>query len=123
MLIHRSQQRRRMDLFCLLPAEDGAAQALPAAVRLGNSYKALGEVLEAHKWWTQATHLARQLRLSQPALAHYWQGKALLALGLVANAHQALRMALHQHLFYPARQEVQEILHLWTAKEKTGTFS
>jgi RNA polymerase sigma factor (sigma-70 family) len=106
-----------------LPAGEGEAQALPAAVWLGNSYKALGEVSEAHTWWTQAIHLADQLRPSQPALAHYWQGKALLALGQAANACHALQMALRQHLFYPARQEAQDILHMWTVEEKTETFS
>jgi RNA polymerase sigma factor (sigma-70 family) len=106
-----------------LPAGEGEAQALPAATWLGNSYAALGNPTEARKWWTQAIHLARQLRLSQPALACYWQGKALLALGLMANAHQSLHMALQQHLFYPARQEVQTILNRWEVEEKTGTFS
>jgi tetratricopeptide (TPR) repeat protein len=105
-----------------LPAEEGEAQAISAAVWLGDSYKALGAG-EAHRWWTQAIHLAHQLRLSQPALAHYWQGKALLALGQVTNAHQALHMALQQHLFYPARQEVQNLLNRWSVEEKTGTFS
>jgi RNA polymerase sigma factor (sigma-70 family) len=106
-----------------LPAEASQAQALSATTWLGDSYAALGNPAEAHKWWTQAIHLARQLRQSQPALAYYWQGKALLALGLMANAHQSLHMALQQHLFYPARQEVQNILNMWEVEEKTGTFS
>jgi hypothetical protein len=76
-----------------------------------------------HKGWTQAIRLARQLRLLQPVLAYYWQGKALLALGLRANAQQSLHMALQQHLFDPARQEVQNILNMWEVEGKTGTFS
>jgi RNA polymerase sigma factor (sigma-70 family) len=93
-----------------LPEEDGEAQALPAAVWLGHSYEALSDASEARRWWVQAIHLGRRLRLSQPALAHYWQGKAWMALGQMTKAHQAFKTALHRHLFYGARQEVQDIL-------------
>ena len=88
-----------------LPAQDGYAQSTPAAIWLADSYHALGDGVAAQAWWEQAHHLALQLSCSNAALAHYWQGKACLALGDPARAQQAFHTALRQHLYFPARQD------------------
>ncbi len=44
------------------------------------------------------------------AEAHYWQGKALEALGDVPGAQQAYRNALRHHLLHPARREVKRTM-------------
>jgi RNA polymerase sigma factor (sigma-70 family) len=97
-----------------LPAGDGHMQSIPAALWLGDSYWAVGKAAEAHRWWTKVTHLSCELRPTYPAMAHYWQGKAWMALGQQKQAHQAFHAALHWHLFYPARQEVQAHLKGWS---------
>jgi RNA polymerase sigma factor (sigma-70 family) len=88
-----------------LPEQDGYMQSTPAAIWLGNSFKALDDVASARAWWERAQHLALQLSSDHMALAHYWQGKTCLALGHSEQAQQAFQTALHQHLFYPARRD------------------
>ncbi len=92
------------------PQEDGYAQSTPAAVWLGESYGALSNVSKAQQWWETAINLAHKLRPCQPAIAHYWEGKAWARLGQTDRAHQALRTALRQHLLYPDRQEAERFL-------------
>jgi RNA polymerase sigma factor (sigma-70 family) len=106
-----------------LPAGDGYMQSIPAALWLGDSYWAVGETAEARRWWTKVTHLTCQLRPTHPVMAHYWQGKAWLALGQETRAYQAFHAALHRHLFYPARQEVQDCLKGWRNTEQPGICS
>jgi len=88
-----------------LPEQDGYTQSTPAAIWLGESYHALGDVASAQAWWERARHLALQLNSDHAALAHYWQGKACLALGHPERAQQAFHTALRQHLLCPARQD------------------
>jgi hypothetical protein len=54
------------------------------------------------------------------ALAHYWQGKACLALGHSEQAQQAFQTALHQHLFYPARRDAISRLDTLTGGESAA---
>jgi len=88
-----------------LPEQDGYRQATPAALWLGDCYRALGDNTSARACWERAHHLALQLSSDHAALSHYWQGKAGLALGHSEQAQQAFQAALHQHLFYPARRD------------------
>ena len=102
-----------------LPEQDGYRQATPVALWLGDCYHALGDDASAQTWWERAHHLALQLSSDHMALAHYWQGKACLALGHSEQAQQAFQAALHQHLFHPARQDAISWLDAlssgWTA--------
>jgi RNA polymerase sigma factor (sigma-70 family) len=88
-----------------LPEQDGYRQATPAALWLGDCYRALGDNTSARAWWALSYHAALQLSSDHAALSHYWQGKAGLALGHSEQAQQAFQTALHQHLFYPARRD------------------
>jgi RNA polymerase sigma factor (sigma-70 family) len=106
-----------------LPDQDGHRQATPAALWLGDCYHALGDDASARAWWERAYPLAVQLSSDHMALAHYWQGKASLALGHLEQAQQAFQTALHQHLFYPARGDaiswLDSLSSGWTGSHHT----
>ncbi|WP_089722213.1 tetratricopeptide repeat protein, partial [Candidatus Entotheonella palauensis] len=93
-----------------LPEAGGDHLSVPAAVKLGQSYQAIGETTSAQQWCTQALQLTQELMTTNPASASYWQGRAYVILSQEEHARKALRAALRQHLFYPARQEAQELL-------------
>jgi TolA-binding protein len=102
-----------------LPEQDGYRQATPAALWLGDCYRALGDDASARAWWERAHHLALQLSSDHAALSHYWQGKADLALGHPERAQKAFHTALLRHLFHPARRDAISRLDAlssdWTA--------
>jgi len=80
-----------------LPEGEGYAQSTPAAVWLGDEAK-------SRTWYEESVHHALELIAINPAIAHYWQGKALERLGNVPGARQAYRTALRHHLLHPARR-------------------
>ncbi len=82
------------------------SQALPATLWLGTSYQALGEALRGQLWLEEAYRRAEALVKFSPAIAHYWQGKALDAMGDRDRASQIYHCALSYHLPYPAHAEV-----------------
>lgn len=88
----------------------GYLQSVPAAVWLGESYRALGDEGQSRKWWEEGCDRAKALMEYNPTTAYYWQGRALLALGDVRAARKAYRSGLSGHLLYPARGEVKEAL-------------
>lgn len=93
-----------------LPPLGGYGQSVPAAVWLGESYRVLGEEERSRKWWKEACEGAKELMKLNRATAHYWQGRALAGVGDVAGATLAYSVALSGQLFYPMREEVQEVL-------------
>lgn len=88
----------------------GYLQLVSAAVWLGESYQALGDEHRSRKWWEEACQRAQALMEFNPTTAYYWQGRALLGLGDLKRAREAYRNSLKQHLPYPARSEVKEVL-------------
>ncbi|MBW4576203.1 MAG: tetratricopeptide repeat protein [Aphanothece sp. CMT-3BRIN-NPC111] len=93
-----------------LPEQGSYMQSVPAAAWLGESYQALGEEATSRGWWKEARDRGLKLIDFSPATAHYWQGRALEALGDESGAMQAYRSALSHHLLYPAHAEVKEVL-------------
>jgi len=84
-----------------LPSEGGYQTSVFAAMWLGESYQTLGDSTNSRHWWQETVQRAIELREFNPAIADYWQGKALEALGNVADAKQAYRNALTRQLFHP----------------------
>ena len=101
-----------------LPA-GGYLQLVPAAVWLGESYGALGDV-GAGKWWEVAVEGCGELRAFNPAMADYWLGRALVGLGNRLGAIEAYEGALSQELLYPARGEVEKILRGLKGRGRKG---
>jgi RNA polymerase sigma factor (sigma-70 family) len=94
------------------PVDDGYDQSTAAAMWLGECYGALSDTRSAQQWWEEALCLTQQLMSFNLPLAHYWRGKAFAALGDQNSARQAFHLALRQHLFYPARQEIVDALRV-----------
>ncbi|NER96871.1 MAG: tetratricopeptide repeat protein [Symploca sp. SIO1B1] len=90
-----------------LPSQGGYLSSVPAAMWLGEIYQELEDHTTSQHWWTEATQRATELREFNPAIADYWQGKALEALGNVAGAQQAYRSALRQQLFHPHNGKIK----------------
>ena len=93
-----------------LPEGDGYAQSTPAAAWLGESYRALGDEAKSRAWYEESVHHTLKLTAINPAIAHYWQGKALEGLGDMPGACQAYRTALRHYLLHPARREVKQTM-------------
>ncbi|WP_239005386.1 tetratricopeptide repeat protein [Gloeothece citriformis] len=102
--------------WVLLPV-GGYQLSVPAAVWLGESYKALCDAKTSKKWWEAACQGCQELRTFNPAAADYWLGLALLGLGK-KEAIQAYQSALTQQLLYPARGEVEKVLQRLKGKNK-----
>ncbi|NET59643.1 MAG: tetratricopeptide repeat protein [Symploca sp. SIO2E6] len=90
-----------------LPSQGGYLSSVPAAIWLGESYQALEDYSSSQHWWTQAAQRAPKLRQFNPAIADYWQGKALEALGDVTGAQQAYQSAINQQLLHPINGKVK----------------
>jgi len=93
-----------------LPEGEGYAQSTPAAVWLGESYRAFGDEVKSRTWYEESVHHAIELTAINRAIAYYWQGKALERLGDVPGARQAYRTALRHYLLHPARREVKQTM-------------
>jgi tetratricopeptide (TPR) repeat protein len=103
----------------LLPEEGGYLQSVSAAVWLGESYRGLGDEVASRKWLEKACQ-SRELMEFDPAMACYWQGRALLGLGDVTEAVEAYRSALSRRLLYPFRGEVEEVVKRLKGKRRKG---
>ncbi|NEP11429.1 MAG: tetratricopeptide repeat protein [Symploca sp. SIO1A3] len=90
-----------------LPSQGGYLSSVPAAMWLGENYQALGDNTSSRHWWKEAAQQAPELREFNPATAHYWQGKALEALGDVVGAKLAYQSALNQQLLHPTNGKVK----------------
>ncbi len=93
-----------------LPEDGGYVQSVPAAMWLGESYQALGEYATSQDWFQSAIERAKKLMDFNPAMAYYWQGKALEALEDVTAAKWAYQQALNLHLLYPTCWAVNKTL-------------
>ena len=93
-----------------LPATGGYVQSVAAAVWLGEIYRAVGEVGKSRHWCHEGCERIQELMRFYPAIAYYWQGRALSSLGNVGGALQSYYKALSHHLFYPACLEVEAAL-------------
>lgn len=82
---------------------------LPAALWLAESYRALGNRAKSRQWWQEAARQAAELMEFNPAVASYWQGKALKGLGDKKGAAGCFSLALDHQLLYPARGEIKKI--------------
>ncbi|MBL1200603.1 MAG: tetratricopeptide repeat protein [Nostoc sp. GBBB01] len=109
---------------CQLLLEAGSyLPSVSAAVWLGESYRVLGNDAASRQWWQEACQLTKELMELDPAMACYWQGRALEGLEDVSSAIEAYRSALSQQLLYPARGEVQEALKRLSPKAQKGSGS
>jgi tetratricopeptide (TPR) repeat protein len=93
-----------------LPEEEGYFQSTPAAMWLGESYRALGDEAKTLVWYEESVRHALKLTAINRAIAHYWRGKVLAALDDIPRARQAYRTALRHHLLHPARREVKQTM-------------
>lgn len=107
----------------LLQELGGDLQSVSAAVWLGESYQVLGDDGASRRWWQEACQQAKELIEFNPAIAHYWQGRALERLGDVRGAMEAYRSALSQQLFYPVHGEVEEALKQLQTMVRKGSRS
>ena len=104
----------------LLPEDGSYLQSVSAAVWLGESYRGLGDEVASRKWLEKACQFAQELMEFDPAMAGYWQGRALLGLGDVTEAVEAYRSALSRRLLYPFRGEVEEAVKRLKGKRRKG---
>ncbi|WP_377475857.1 MAG: tetratricopeptide repeat protein [Microcoleus anatoxicus] len=104
----------------LLPEDGGYLQSVSAAVWLGESYGVLGDEVASRKWLEKACQF-RELMEFDPAMAGYWQGRALLGLGDVTEAVEAYRGALSRRLLYPFHGEVEEAVKRLKGKRRKGS--
>ncbi|MEG4986985.1 tetratricopeptide repeat protein [Microcoleus sp. BR0-C5] len=116
---HREAVEALAQGWQLLPEEGGYLQSVSAAVWLGESYRVLGDEVASRKWLEKAG-LFRELMEFDPAMAGYWQGRALLGLGDVTEAVEAYRSALSRRLLYPFRGEVEEAVKRLKGKRRKG---
>jgi RNA polymerase sigma factor (sigma-70 family) len=90
-------------------------EALAAAVRLGESWRACGGEKQARAWFETAAGRAPAQAALTPAATHFWHGRALEALGDRVSAVQSYNEALAAHILYPERREALERLERLTA--------
>lgn len=107
----------------LLPEAGSYLPSVSAVVWLGENYRVLGNDVASRRWWQEACQLAQELMELDPAMACYWQGRALSGLEDVSGASEAYRSALSQQLLYPARAEVEKALKRLsvTAQKASGS--
>ncbi|MEG4396687.1 tetratricopeptide repeat protein [Microcoleus sp. BROC3] len=117
---HREAVEALAQGWQLLPEEGGYLQSVSAAVWLGESYRGLGDEVASRKWLEKACQFAQELMEFDPAMAGYWQGRALLGLGDVREAVEAYRSALSRRLLYPFRGEVEEAVKRLKGKRRKG---
>jgi hypothetical protein len=79
-----------------------------------------GDEVASRKWLEKACQFAQEMREFDPAMACYWQGRALLGLGDVTEAVEAYQSALSLRLLYPFRGEVEEVLKRVKGKRRKG---
>jgi tetratricopeptide (TPR) repeat protein len=120
---HREAVEALQQGWQLLPQEEGYLQSVSAAVWLGESYQVLGDEVASRKWLEQACQFAQELMEFDPAMACYWQGRALLGLGDVRGAVEAYRSALSRRLLYPFRGEVESAVKRLKGKRRKGSRS
>jgi len=118
---HREAVEALAQGWQLLPEEGGYLQSVSAAVWLGESYGVLGDEVASRKWLEKACQFAQELMEFDPAMACYWQGRALLGLGDVTEAVEAYRSALSRRLLYPFRGEVEEAVKRLKGKRRKGS--
>ncbi|WP_341736128.1 tetratricopeptide repeat protein [Microcoleus sp. CAWBG640] len=118
-LKHREAVEALAQGWQLLPEDGGYLQSVSAAVWLGESYGVLGDEVASRKWLEKACQF-RELMEFDPAMAGYWQGRALLGLGDVTEAVEAYRSALSRRLLYPFRGEVEEAVKRLKGKRRKG---
>ncbi|MEG5037566.1 MULTISPECIES: tetratricopeptide repeat protein [unclassified Microcoleus] len=116
---HREAVEALAQGWQLLPEEGGYLQSVSAAVWLGESYGVLGDEVASRKWLEKAGQ-SQELMEFDPAMAGYWQGRALLGLGDVTEAVEAYRSALSRRLLYPFRGEVEEAVKRFKGKRRKG---
>jgi len=107
----------------LLPEAGSYLPSVSAAVWLGESYRVLGNDAASRQWWQEACQLTKELMELDPAMACYWQGRALEGLEDVSGAIEAYRSALSQQLLYPARGEVEKALKRLSLQTQEGSGS
>ncbi|MEG4453278.1 tetratricopeptide repeat protein [Microcoleus sp. N9_A1] len=116
---HREAVEALAQGWQLLPEDAGYLQSVSAAVWLGESYRLLGDEVASRKWLEKACQF-RELMEFDPAMAGYWQGRALLGLGDVTEAVEAYRSAMSRRLLYPFRGEVEEAVKRLKGKRRKG---
>ncbi|MEG4010006.1 tetratricopeptide repeat protein [Microcoleus sp. Pol11C1] len=116
---HREAVETLAQGWQLLPEDGSYLQSVSAAVWLGESYRWLGDEVASRKWLEKACQ-SQELMEFDPAMAGYWQGRALLGLGDVAEAVEAYRSALKRRLLYPFRGEVEEAVKRLKGKRRKG---
>ncbi|TRU87226.1 MAG: tetratricopeptide repeat protein [Microcystis novacekii Mn_MB_F_20050700_S1] len=104
---HREAVETYLKGWTLVPV-GGYLLSAPAAVWLGESYKAIKDTKTSQAWWKAAVEQCQELRTFNPAAANYWLGRALLGLGDKLGAMEAYQRALSQQLLYPIRGEVEK---------------
>ncbi|MEG5048608.1 tetratricopeptide repeat protein [Microcoleus sp. B4-C1] len=117
---HREAVEALTQGWQLLPEDAGYLQSVSAAVWLGESYRMLGDEVASRKWLEKACQ-SQELMEFDPAMAGYWQGRALLGLGDVTEAMEAYRSALSRRLLSPFRGEVEEAVKRLKGKRRKGS--
>ena len=118
---HREAVEALQQGWQLLPQEGSYLQSVSAAVWLGESCRVLGDEAASRKWLEEACQFAQELMEFDPAMACYWQGRALLGLGDIKGAVEAYRSALSQRLLYPFRGEVESAVKRLKGRGRKGS--
>ena len=106
---HQSAVEALAQGWRLLPEAGGYMQSVSAAVWLGESYQVLGDDNASRRWWEEACQRVQELMEFEPAIASYWQGRALEGMGDVKGAIQAYGSALSLQLLYSEKVFMFEI--------------
>ncbi|MFN6561513.1 MAG: tetratricopeptide repeat protein [Nostoc sp. ChiSLP01] len=107
---HREAVETLVQGWQFLAEKGDYLQSLPGLVWLGESYRALGNNAASRRYWQEACLQAEKLMEFDPAVAYYWQGRALEQLGDELGAVEAYGNAMSQQLLYPAHGEVKGAL-------------
>jgi tetratricopeptide (TPR) repeat protein len=117
---HREAVETYLKGWTLVPV-GGYLLSAPAAVWLGESYKAVKDNKTSQAWWKAAVEQCQELRTFNPAAAEYWLGRALAGLGDKLGAMEAYQRALSQQLLYPIRGEVEKSVRRIKGKKGKGS--
>ncbi|HEX5708374.1 MAG TPA: sigma-70 family RNA polymerase sigma factor [Pyrinomonadaceae bacterium] len=111
---HREAVNALTEGWKFLTDEACDPRTLSAAVCLGESCAACGDEERARAWFETAVRRSPAQATLRSAATHFWQGRALEALGDKANAVQCYSEALAAHVLYPERQEALKRLERLT---------
>lgn len=100
----------------ILPEQGAFYLSVEAALKLGESYTAIGDKEYGLFWWKEAAHRAVTLTTIDPAVGNYQLANAAELLNDRDSALRACSKALGYNLLFPAREKTRQAMRLLRAK-------